>query len=112
MQSDGGAVLVLVRKAGVVTCLNRKVSEVHGGIRSRLGRRVRPAVDGSGVLYIPAVLKLALIHFSQPLGRADGVEELTCHELEGLGDLRLIGIGFRNSTHFDERVLKELKKSV
>lgn len=26
--------------------------------------------------------------------------KLTCHELEGLGDLRLIGVGFRNG-HFD-----------
>lgn len=28
---------------------------------------------------------------------------LTCHELEGLGFERLIGISFRNGTHFDER---------
>jgi hypothetical protein len=27
--------------------------------------------------------------------------ELTCHELEGLGLDGLIGIGLRNSTHFD-----------
>lgn len=38
--------------------------------------------------------------------------KLTCHELEGLGDLRLIGVGFRNSTHFDEGVLEELRESV
>lgn len=38
--------------------------------------------------------------------------KLTCHELEGLGNLRLIGVGFRNSTHFDKGVLKELRESV
>lgn len=26
--------------------------------------------------------------------------KLTCDELEGLGDLRLVGVGFGNSTHF------------
>lgn len=43
----------------------------------------------------------------EPKGEGAGGEtkcmmKLTCHELEGLGDLRLIGVGFRNG-HFDRR---------
>ena len=42
------------------------------------------------------------------ISRNGGWIELTCHELEGLGLHGLLGIGFRNGTHFGcERKLKE-----
>lgn len=98
-------VLVLLGEASVIACRGITNGQYHTRYQQRrnldqsgtTGEQIIIILDSTYQLQVNLAIEL----YSRPLAMQTAWDGLTCHELEGLGLHGLIGIGFRNGTHFE-----------